>query len=396
MKRTILILSIGAYVAFAPGARAQGLLSLGSDDDFYSGLPFTTTFGVDSGYDSNPATTSKGGNGSAFSRGTAELAYGSGSRITPVRFGLSVSGIYYYDDVPGLDEDFYYDTRFTLNAKHDLSNRLTIGNNFYLSYEVEPDYTIGASSQRRLDQYLYGYNNLWASYAWSRRVSTITRYTISGIKYDDSAVGEFEDRFTQTLGEELRYAWNRKTTIVAEYRFTSTDYDSAPRDYISHYILAGFDHQISRTLMTHVRAGAELRDDDLYGQQSRPYAEIALRQSISDATSIHWVNRFGLEDSDLGTFDSRYSFRSNLTAEHGFSNRLRGTAGVSFVHNDYSDSKVSPDISEDLVSAQVGLAYRMFDSVDLNTSYNYTTDMSDDELRQYDRHLVSLGLSTTF
>ncbi len=395
MKRTHLIW-IGACWALATGVEAQGLLSLGSDDDFYSGLPFTTTFGVDSGYDSNPTTTAKGGDGSAFSRGTAEVGYGTGSRTTPVRFGLSVSGIYYYDDIPGLDEDFYYDTRFTLNAKHDFNRRLTIGNNFYLSYEVEPDYTIGASSQRRLEQYLYGYNNLWASYAWSRRVSTITRYTVSGIKYDDSAIGEFENRLTQTVGEEVRYAWNRSTTMVAEYRFTSTNFDSAPRDYISHYILGGFDQQFSRTLMGHFRAGAELRDDDLYGQQNRPYAEIALRQRLSEATSVHWVNRFGLEDSDLGTFDSRYAFRSSLSAEHAFSNRVRGTAGVSYVHSDYSDSPVSPDTSEDLVSAQVGLAYRMFNTVDLNTSYSYTTNISDEEVREYDRHLVSLGLSTTF
>lgn len=48
------------------------------------------------------------------------------------------------------------------------------------------------------------------------------------------------------------------------------------------------------------------------------------------------------------------------------------------------------------MSAQLGLAYRMFAAVDLNTSYSYTTVLSDDENREYNRHLVSLGLSTTF
>jgi len=396
MKRTAITTMILAGLFSTEGAFGQGLLSLGSDDDFYSGLPFTTSFGIDSGYDSNPATSSAGGNGSAFSRGTAEFAYGSGSRSTPVRVGLSVSGIYYYDDVPGLDEDFYYDTRFTLNAKHDFSRRLTVGNNFYLSYEVEPDYTIGASNQRRLDQYLYGYNSLWASYAWSRRISTITRYTLSGIRYDDSGIGDLEDRLNQTVGKEIRYAWSRKTTAVAEYRFTSTNYDTAPRDYQSHFILGGADHHFSRTLTGHLRAGAELRNDDLYGDENRPYAEVALRQRLAENTAIHWANRFGLEDSDLGTYASRYSFRSSLSVEHGFSNRFRGSTGITYLHNDYSDSAFSPDTNEDLVSAQVGLAYRMFSAVDLNASYSYTTVASDDAFREYDRQLVSLGLSTTF
>lgn len=396
MKRKTFILPAIVCLLLVVKADAQGLLSLGSDDDFYSGLPFTTTFGVDTGYDSNPTTTSNGANGTAFSRGTAEFAYGTGSRTTPVRVGLSVSGIYYHDEVPGLDEDFYYDTRFTLNAKHDFNRRLTVGNNFFLAYEIEPDYSIGASDQRRLDQYLYGYNSLWASYAWSRRVSTITRYTASGIKYDDTAIAATEDRFTQTIGEEVRYAWNRNVTVVAEYRFTTTNFETAPRDYLSHYILGGVDYQISRTLLAHVRAGAELRDDDLYGEESRPYGEVALRQSVSDNTSLHWVNRIGLEDSELGSYGSRYTFRSGLSAEHGFSNRLRGNAGVTYVHNDYSDSEFSPDITEDLVSAQVGLAYRMFNAVDLNTSYSYTTIVSDDEIREYDRHLLSLGVATTF
>ncbi len=396
MKRTINTLVTLTSFLMAAGAGAQGLLSLGADDDFYSGLPFTTTIGFDSGYDSNPSTSAEGGDGAAFSRATAEFAYGNGNRTTPVRVGLSVSGLYYYDDVPGLDESFYYDTRFTLNAKHEVSRRLTVGDNFYLSYEVEPDYAIGASNQRRLDQYLYGYNSLWASYAWSRRVSTISRYTVNGIKYDDSAVGRFEDRFTHTVGQEIRYAWNRKATVVAEYRFASTNYDTAPRDYQSHYVLGGMDYQFSRTLTGHLRAGAEFRSDDLYGDETRPYAEFALRQSITDATSIHWANRVGLEDSELGTYGSRYTFRSGLSAEHAFSNRMRGSAGITYLHNDYSDSAFASDLTEDLVSAQVALAYRMFAAVDLNTSYTYTTVVSDDEIREYDRHLVSLGLSTTF
>ena len=51
-----LLLTLGASAVLSAGAGAQGLLSIGQTggvDDFESRLPFTTTLGVDFGWDSN-------------------------------------------------------------------------------------------------------------------------------------------------------------------------------------------------------------------------------------------------------------------------------------------------------------------------------------------------------
>ncbi len=396
MKLKVLPIALVTTLGLGAGVNAQGLLSIGSDDDFYSALPFTTSIGVSAGWDSNPGSSAVSEEETAFIRGGVDMAYGSPSKTTPVKFGLSVSGLYYFDDITGQDEDFFYDVRFTLNASHSFSRRFVVGNNFFLSYEIEPDLAIGAANQSRLDQYLYGYNSLWASYQLSRRLSAITRYTVSGIQYDDSDLGAFEDRFTQSIGEEFRFMVDRRNTLVAQYSFTSTNYDEAPRDYISHTVVGGIDHNFSRTLLGHLRAGAEFRDSDDYGDESRPYGELALRQRVSDTTEIHWVNRVGLEDSELGTYESRYTYRSSLMASHAISSRLRVNAGVTYLHNEFENSVFTPDVTEDLVSANVGLGYRVFSNVDVTADYTFTSVASDDEFREYDRHRVSLGLSTTF
>ena len=178
MKLNVLPIALATTIGLGAGANAQGLLSIGSDDDFYSALPFTTSIGVSAGWDSNPAASSVSNDGSSFVRSGIDMAYGSPSKTTPVKFGLGVSGLYYLDDVAGQDEDLFYNVRLTLNASHSFSRRFTVGNNLYLSYEIEPNLAIGASNQSRTDPYLYGYDSLWASYQLSRRLSAFTRYTI--------------------------------------------------------------------------------------------------------------------------------------------------------------------------------------------------------------------------
>ena len=287
MKKKFTLFAL-ASLGFVTASSGQGLLSIGSfggEDDFESRLPFTTTIGVDVGWDSNPTNAPDGAESdSAYIRGGINSAYANGSRTTNFSINAGISSIYYFDKPIGQDEDVFYTARVGMNLHHRVNRRLTIGDNFYLSYEIEPDNAIGTSASRRLDQYLYGYNSLWASYAWTRRFSTVGRYTISAIDYDDF---DSEDRFTHTISGELRYVLNRLTTLVGEYRYAITDYDVADRDYDSHYFLVGADHRLSPDLRATWRAGAEYRKYDVdRGDNWRPYFETSLRYALADRTSL--------------------------------------------------------------------------------------------------------------
>jgi len=398
MKNKFAILAIVGSAAFATTSQAQGLMGIGAvDEDFDSGLPFTTTLTADFGWDSNANASSQEAEESAYTRAGIDARWVGGNRRTNVTLGASFSAIYYFDGIEGADEDVFYNGRVSLNARHNVNRRLTVGNNAYVSYEIEPDYAIGESASRRTDNYLYGYNSAWASYAWNRRFSTIARYTVNGVKYDESDVGLSEDRFTQTVSLEGRYLLNRLTTLVGEYRFSDSNYESIARDYQSHYVLGGFDHNFSRELVGTVRAGAQIRDSEAYGSDTEPYAEVALRYATGKHSSLHWINRYGNEDSELLDFQKRVSYRSSLSYNQEFSQRLRGNAGVTYVHNDFSYGEGGGrDITEDLVALSLGLSYRILSNVDLTAGYYFTTVSSDEAFREYDRHRVSLGLSTTF
>ena len=398
MKNKLALLALAGSAAFATSAQAQGLVGIGAmDEDFESGLPFTTTISADFGYDDNPTPGSGVDDETAYTRAGIDVRYIGGDRRTNATLGASFSTLYYFDGLDGADEDVFYNGRVSLDLRHQASRRLTVGNNAYVSYEIEPDYAIGESTSRRSDQYLYLYNSAWASYAWNRRFSTIGRYTVSGVKYDDSIVGDSEDRITQTASLEGRYLLTRLTTLVGEYRFQYTNYDGNDRDYLSNFLLVGFDHTFSRDLRGTVRVGAEIRDSDVSGTDTVPYAEFALRHAASRTSSFHWVTRIGYEDSELSDFEKRYSYRSSLSYQKQISQRLNANAGISYVHTSFEDSQFgNSDSDEDLVALSVGMSYRIFSNVDLNAGYHYTTITSDEDFREYERNRFTLGLSTTF
>ncbi len=397
MKKKITLIS-AVMLGLVAGSSAQGLLSIGQfggSDDFESRLPFTTTIGVDFGWDSNPTNAPSDESDSSYTRVGINTAYANGSRTTNFRLNAGFSTIYYFDEPPGLGDDTFYTARVGFDVHHRVNRRLTVGDSFYISYEIEPDNAIGTSASRRLDQYLYGYNSLWASYAWSRRVSTVGRYTIYGIDYDDF---DAEDRLTHTISGELRYVLNRLTTLVGEYRYAITDYETADYDHDSHYFLVGADHQLSPDLRGTWRVGAEYRQyDSGTGDEWRPYLETSLRYALAERTSLVWFNRLGYEDSELSfaSSETRFTFRSSLSVQHQITKRLRTHGGISYTHDEYEGGVIG-DVSEDAISLSLGIGYRIWTNWDLNAGYHFTYHNSDTDFREYDRHRISAGLSVTF
>ena len=401
MKKTSITLAAGLLIGLASGASAQGLLSIGQDasaEDFESGLPFQSTIGVEFGWDSNPNNAPDDFEAdSAFVRGGIDAAYIRSSRTTNFSLNAGFSTLYYFDRPDDRLEDTFYSARIAANVHHRVNRRLTIGNNLYFSYEIEPDNYIGASASRRLDQYLYGYNSVWASYAWTRRFSTLTRYTLTGIDYEEDIIAFGEDRLTHTVSQEMRYVLTRLSTLVGDVRWSTTDYDEDLRNYDAVYVLGGVDHSFSADLRGTLRLGAEYRDYDNGGEEWRPYGEGSLRYALDSRTNLVWFNRLGYEDSELGltTFENRYVFRSALSVNHQMTKRYRTRAGLTYVHREFEDGD-SSDIDEDLISLHLGLGYRIYTATDHTLNYNFTALGSDRDLREYDRHRISAGLKYTF
>lgn len=398
MKAVVILLAAG--LAAAIPLRGQGLLGIGQRSDYKENIPLTLQINALGGYDRiSYGDPSQPGTNSYFVEGGIGLLFAESDRITKLITGADFSSIYYFDDAGG-NEDTYWNARVSLDVEHEVSRRLSLSNNLYAAYEIEPDFSIGASNARRSGQYFYGYENFAVSYAWSERFATTTSYTIYGIKYDESEIGQFEDRIAQIASQQFTYKLSRRTALTAEYRFETTSYTdypggSASPDYTAHYLLVGVDQAWSPTLTASARAGVEFYNSDRT-DDTAPYIEASLNYALSRVSTLRWYHQLGYDGSQIGDFSARYAYRTGIVANRQFTERLSGNAGVHYVYSDYKGSETSPGSNENEFYASVGVSYKLNKHLALQANYAFTTISSDIDFNEYDRHYATVGLNASF
>lgn len=397
MRFALFPLMVFGVAICASDAGAQSLMSLEDQANFTESHPLILSVSGGMGYDRLNYKADNSGLGdidSFFIQGGVGAQYGDADKRTPWNIGADFGVLNYLDDVPG--KDTYYNARVVANLLHQASQRLKIANYAYATYEVEPDYAIGASTGLRNGQYFYGFESFAVSYAWSQRLSSTTSYTIDGIRYEDGEVGRLEDRLSHVIAQQFSYSLNQRTKLVAEYRYRITDYTSAPNDYTSHYVLAGIDHAWSERTTGTLRAGAEIYQSDRI-DKTAPYGEVGIDHATSKKTNVRFYGSVGFDGAELGDYNSRYAYRTGVTATHRVSERLSVNGGVHYVNSKYDgNGTTTTDVTEQQINASAGLAYRLWHNVSMDAAYSYTLLSSDDSLREYDRNRVSLGLSAQF
>jgi len=392
MKRKISLVTAFSFAAISSGVYAQGLLSLGQRDEFEKKLPFSVTVGLGAGWDSNVNLSSKDEKSSSFIKGTAIAEYSTGDRRTSYSVGLTYNPFYYIDAPEGQD-DFQQSASLNFAIRHRVNPRLTISDSLYFAYEYEPNYQIGASVARRTQPYIYGYNNLNVAYAWTKRFSTVSGYTLSGIDYDaDSESGE--NYISHLFSQDFRYAFTKTATGVLTYRYGVTEYDNNFGDYTSQYFLGGLDYAFSRRTTGSFRAGAEVRDRDNGGSATNPYVEASFSHSVAKQTYVRWYGRYGFEDADVGNSTERTSIRTGVSLQQRFTNRIAGNIGANYIHDEFDGS--SRPFDDDIVEVSLGLDFNVYRNLVLNTGYSFTTTSSGVAEREYDRHILSLGMTARF
>jgi uncharacterized protein (PEP-CTERM system associated) len=173
-----------------------------------------------------------------------------------------------------------------------------------------------------------------------------------------------------------------------------TEYDNGFGDYTSQYFLAGVDHSFSRRTTGSFRAGAEVRDRDNGGSDTNPYAEASFSHSIAKQTYVRWYGRYGFEDADVGNYEDRTSFRTGVSVQQRFTNRLAGNFGANYVFDSFQGG--NPETDDNVIEVSLGLDYNVYKNLVLNTGYSFTTTTSDVAAREYDRHILSLGMTAKF
>ena len=399
LKLAMLILAVAAVLSPA-ALRAQGLVAIQNySADFRTEEPLTFSLTGNTGYDNlkYKAPSSQLSNiDSWYAQLGGGTSYTHADKATPYSFSLEGSVLQYVKGVPTYGSTFY-NARATFNYEHQFSERLKMSNNFYLTYGTNPNTAFGYGATTALwnGQFLYGYNNLNVSYAWTPRFSTTTSYTFDGIAYQNSAVALSQDRYSHLFAQQFAYKISKQTSLTAEYRYRLVDYTrSAFQNYHSNFALVGVDHAWSENMSGSARVGAEFYQNALVSK-TKPYAEAAINYAVARQTLLRWFAMLGFNGAVYGGYTSSYGVNTGVQLNHQVTKRFSVNSGVSYAHSLLSGGPIANQ-TQDSLFLNAGIGYQLLDNVNLNANYSFSTQLSNNPLVEFNRNRVSVGATATF
>jgi len=366
----------------------------------FTNLPFKTSLSADFGYDDNVFTSHSDRIGSAYN----DLSFDLGSHIGNQRSQLDgdlVLGLAYYWNRPGSSVD--PNISLNLSSSYKLTPRLMVSLSSNLAYQAQPNFAIAGAATQNVGNYFFGSDQLSLGYEWTRRVSTVTSYSLNTYWYDNSTQATQQNRLEHLIGEQLRYMLFPTVTLVAEYRFGYISYENsntvsngnANSDSYSHFLLAGADATLSPRLSFTFRGGAELRTFLTPGgmETTFPYAESTLSYEYRPSCFFQWYNRLGLEQSDFAETQYKEVYRTGIRVDHTFGQKLKAGASIYYSYNQY---KQPFSFAENDLDANATLSYAIYRSLSVQAGYTFTRASSEIVFRDYYRNKIFLGASFAF
>ena len=361
-------------------------------------IPIQITAGVDAGYDDNVIMGGSGGSvgsgqASSFARENVVLTYDRPSERTQF-FLLGVGRFSQFFDVTGQDDT---SGNVTLSLAHNFSTRLSFYASVYGSYQTEPNFKTDVGPENVRAAHFDTTDIFSVTYHWLLRFTTVTSYTFRRINYDESSIGNFQNRVESTLGEQLQFSLTSRTNLVGEYRFEMINYDTAPTDSTTHYVLAGVDHHLTEHLVFHVRGGESFRSLENAGDSVNPYFE-SLLGYVSSNHSLTWTTSYSLEAPNTEDVSVRQTLRTGLNLTYGLTSRISSTAAVNY-HHDENEGSISSGAAvgpQDSFDLSLGLRYTINKHFVFHVDYDHTTEGSLGSTPGYSRNRYSAGLNYTY
>ncbi len=405
-------------VSSAPTAATTGQATSGPG--VFSPTPIKLSLNILGGYDDNVNTTFGTKQGSSYTGGNLVLDYTFGDPRLQVVLNAGAGAVYYIEDVSGQNYDI--DLKVALGLNYKASPRLLLGGTLLLEYLTEPNFDNPGGLNSRNGNYFYSTDTAFVTYAWSRRFSTKTSYTLEAYKYENQPVALFSDRFSHTFGNAFQFQMVPTTALVAEYRYQIINYTDegdiiipaqfnafgaqiAPpvrlqNDSMTHFLLAGIDHTFNPRLTASLRGGAQLRSYDSGGDRTGPYFEGTVSYAVGRRTTVSWNTRYGLEEPEIAGTQSRTTFRTGLHAKFDLTSRISSIMDAYYVHDNYHSLTTTtapvPPFTDDTFDAGLSLRYAITPLIAVQAGYHYTDITSDVAAREYSRNRYSAGVSFTF
>jgi Putative beta-barrel porin 2 len=363
---------------------------------WFPAVPLRITVGVDIGYDDRVfggnSTTTSSGQGSFFARENVVLTYDRGKERTQVKF-IGVGRFSQFFDA-GTDDK---DGTVTLSLTHNYSTRLSFYSSLYAAYQTEPDFSTDVGPENVRADHFNTKDIFSVSYHWLPRLATVTSYEFELVKYGESSIGSFQDRTQHTLGEQLQFSLTRRTNVLAVYRFQIVDSDSSARDSVTHFALAGIDHNLTEHISFNVLGGESFRFPQEGESSMSPNVTTALNYVRSNH-SVTWTTSYGFEESNLQNATSRTTIRTGLRLTYDLTSQIGATASVFYHHDDNKGGSTGTSSvgSQDTLDMSLGLRYTINRHFAAHVAYQYSTQSSSGGAQGFSRNRYSAGLAYTY
>jgi len=380
-----------------PGVDTGGEAPL--DLGIFARKPFTITFSVRQGYDSNVYTSSDNPQASMYTNYAAGISYQFGTPRLQLSANLG-GGLTYYYNRDG--EPYDWNGALTLSSTYLATDRLALSFSTNTAYMSQPDIALqGGGSDIDNGVYFFTNTSISATYQWTEKFSTVTSYNFSTTFYLDQSVNNDLGYIDQTLSQSFDWLVLPRTTAVLEYRVNPRTYYTADLDSFGQFFLVGANQKLNPRLSWNGRVGIELRDNNnpVDGKSTYigPYLESNLSYAFGESSSVGWVTRYGTEASGIADVTERQTFRTGININHGFTPRLSGNLGGYWLVNYYDQADVIETFYENIFTLSAGLNFAVNRFVSLSTGYQYTIDTAPESTgRNYNRSVVFVGANFTF
>src|SRR6266496_809305 len=392
---SLALLFAACLLAPVTGAMGQYAGSGGAGGSGGPSVPFEITAGVDIGYDDHViggnATTSSSSPSSLFARENLVLSYDRHTDRTEIKL-LGVGRFAQFFDA-GTDDK---DGNVTLSLAHKISTRLSFTADVYAAYQTEPDFGFNVGPENVRANHFSTSDIFSLTYHWLPRVAMVTSYTFQRVKYAGSSQAN-QDRLQNTLAERLQFSLTRRTNLIGEYRFEIVDYDTDPRDSITHFALAGIDHNFTEHLSINLLGGESFRSFKDDGDTINPYVEGKLAY-VSSNHSLSWTTSYRIEQPSAANALTRTTIRTGPNLTYDLSSRVHSTTAVYYHHdeNEGGSSGTTSVGSQDSLEFSLGLRYTIDKHFALHVDYRHTMQSSLESTPGYSRNRYSAGLTYTY
>jgi hypothetical protein len=368
--------------------------ALGGED---SGRRWGFEFDIYEGYNSNVGTTSSNPVASWYTQLDGSGQYKFGNSRTQVEAEIGAGLTFYYDAPNG--EFFYPDLELAVQAAHSVSSRMEVSLASTTAFLSQPSYGIPGASVAQ-GNYWYSSTTVGMSYQWRPKISTETSWQLDAYLYADQFSQQNLGRIEQTGSQQILFLWKPQTALVGEYRINPRTYLYAPEmDSIGQFFLLGADHSFSGKMKGHFRAGLEQRwlNEPNGGQGSYlgPYGEIGLVGTLAK-TKFDFTARYGTQSSGIVGVGESDTLMVNLAAERRITARISLTGFLNYQNNQFDQQNTGPNFSDNVIDSGVGASYQLNKSLSFQTGYRYSTLLSGESYREYNRSIFYIGSEFSF